>query len=106
MTKADWAALDRWGRYRLAILAVHMAARRPPVFSHETAELVHGLPLVSVPSKVHVQQGRDRSARSHGNVHRHHCSWGVPPVVDVSGLCVTTLESTLGALAVGGDRCL
>jgi hypothetical protein len=96
-----WADLDRWDRYRMRILAVHLAAHRPPVFCRETAALIHGLPLAAVPSHVHVQQVADRSARSRGDVRRHFSSSGAPPVVQLTGLRVTSLESTIVALAAG-----
>ncbi|RJU02639.1 hypothetical protein D6T65_00515 [Arthrobacter frigidicola] len=101
VTSERWAALDRWDRYRMRVLAVHLAAHRPPVFCHETAALVHGLPLVTVPSHVHVQQIADGSAHSRGGVRRHCSSLAAPPVTQISGLQVTSLESTIVALAVG-----
>ncbi|MHA7262012.1 hypothetical protein ACX80W_02295 [Arthrobacter sp. TMN-37] len=101
VSSEKWATLDRWDRYRMRVLAVHLAAHRPPVFCRETAALVHGLPLVAVPSHVHVQQVADSSAHSRGGVRRHCISLAEPPVVHTSGLQVTSLESTIVALAVG-----
>ncbi len=101
VTSDRWAALDRWDRYRMRVLAVHLAAHRPPVFCRETAALIHGLPLVTVPSHVHVQQIADGSAHSRGGVRRHCSSLAAPPVVHLSGLQMTSLESTIVALAVG-----
>ncbi|MBJ2120467.1 hypothetical protein I6N91_05690 [Arthrobacter sp. MSA 4-2] len=101
VTSERWAVLDRWDRYRMRILAVHLTAHRPPVFCRETAALVHGLPLVTVPSHVHVQQIADGSAHSRGGVRRHCSSSAAPPVIRISGLQVTSLESTIVALAVG-----
>ncbi len=85
----------------MRVLAVHLTADHPPVFCRETAALVHGLPLVTVPSHVHVQQLPDGSAHSRGGVRRHCSSMTAPPVVRISGLQVTSLESTIVALAIG-----
>jgi hypothetical protein len=101
VTSERWAALDRWDRYRMRVLAVHLTAHRPPVLCRETAAVIHGLPLVMVPSHVHVQQVADGSAHSRGGVRRHCTSMGGPSVLHLSGLQVTSLESTIVALAVG-----
>jgi hypothetical protein len=64
-------------------------------FSHETAALIHGLPLWRLPSDVHVVQHYRASSRAASDVRRH-----TLPVVPrertmIDGLPVTTLERTL-----------
>lgn len=55
VSASDWDALDFEDRHLLLALAVDRGAERPPVFSHITAALILGLPLLRFTSAdVHV----------------------------------------------------
>jgi hypothetical protein len=88
--------------------AVHRQLRADHVFSHDSAALLWGAPLWTVPTVTHVLQRSRASARSAGDVARHH---GLPerwvligdlPVTDLTRTvvdCATTMHP-LGALVV------
>lgn len=116
---------DEHTRLRLRALAhvaaVHAKSPGTVVFSHQTAALLHGLPLVGRLDQVHVVQASRSGGRRRGDV-RHHL-WDVPlsQCATRHGMPVTTLERTLvdcgmslgrrhglviadAALHVGADR--
>ena len=77
------------------IAAVHRQLRQPFVFSHESAALVWGLPLLSVPDRTHlVQAGRPGSSCAKDLV-RHVHALADGHTTTHRGLPVTTLERTL-----------
>ncbi|WP_155849573.1 hypothetical protein [Arthrobacter sp. H20] len=96
---AVWKELDRWDRYRVRVLAVNLSARRPPLFSHESAALIHSVPILGVPLVVHTQQENGRSSRSRKDIRRHFSSDYTPVKVRLDGLRITSLDYTLLALA-------
>lgn len=53
MHRRDWQQLTYEQRYLARVLA--LAQQHPEaIFSHETAALLHGLPLANIPSTVHI----------------------------------------------------
>ncbi|MHA7141408.1 type IV toxin-antitoxin system AbiEi family antitoxin domain-containing protein [Arthrobacter sp. Sr33] len=94
-----WHNLDRWDRYRMLVLAVNLSAQRPPLFSHESAALIHSIPILGVPRVVHTQQEGRRSDRSRKDIRRHFTDDYEPAKVRLDGLRATSLNYTLLALA-------
>ncbi|WP_454049687.1 hypothetical protein [Cellulomonas sp. Marseille-Q8402] len=103
---AEWSASSPEGRQ---LLAVRAAARQlvDPVFSHESAAAVWGLPLVGAAGGVHVlgppgADGRPRGTGTRAGVTRHAAGAGVPVAVR-DGLRVTGALDTVLALARDRD---
>lgn len=95
---AEWAALDPAERYRRVVLAAGRRLR-DPVFSHDSAAVLHGLPrLGSWPPAVHVLVGRRSGGRSTPGVRRHTVSRAAA-VSAVDGLRCTTPARTVVDLA-------
>ncbi|WP_309135338.1 hypothetical protein [Cellulomonas sp.] len=111
----EWAGWDVAARHRARIGAVAAAAQEPPVLSHWSAAVVHGLPVVGRPDdRVHVVRASADGGRSRGDVVRHATAVPVEPV-PVAGLLVTSVARTVVDLArcggvpagvVAGDHAL
>lgn len=117
-TGADWSAQ----REALArIVAVHHRLRAEHWFSHESAALVWGLPVLRVPTVTHLRQAtrasshRDRAVARHvGTVpEKHQAIIDGIPVTDLTWTMVDCARSSSGcaalvvadaALAAGADR--
>ncbi|MBF0672789.1 MAG: hypothetical protein IR160_09415 [Salinibacterium sp.] len=81
--------------YRQRMLAAAASARRPLVFSHDSAANMWGLPGVGAwPPRVHLLAPRDTGGRSHGDIQRH-CLGDDPHAVVIDGIRVTSLARTL-----------
>ena len=112
---AAWTTSDEDRRHLVRAHAVTGAARTPPVLSHGSAAVVHGLPLVGRrDDRVHVVRGAADGGRSRGDVVRHTVE-DVPDPVTVGGLLVTDVARTIVDLAradgvvagvVAGDHAL
>jgi predicted transcriptional regulator of viral defense system len=90
-----WRAADAAERYRLLVRATSLAAARPPVLSHHSAAVLHGLPLIGRwPETVHVStpDARGGSSTRFTTAHR-----GAPTgsVQSIDGCQVTSLARTL-----------
>lgn len=82
---------DSWDIYRARPLARIRAASRalqiPHVFSHDSAALLHGLPLLRPQhAAVHVTQRHLRGSRTKGGVRHHGARYAAHQVVEVEGL--------------------
>jgi hypothetical protein len=96
---ARWAAAGAMERALLALHAFALVAERPPVFSHQSAALLHGLPFLRFPDRdVHILTRCASGGRASDGVRRHAAAAEVA-FVEVGGLRVTTLERTLVDLA-------
>lgn len=96
-----WMELEPWEQFRVKIQAVNDAARKPPLFCGQSAAALWGLPLIEVPEEVEtlVMPGPG-GGRSRNGIRRR---LGVPDECDVvmlHGLRVTSMEQTIGNLAV------
>lgn len=103
---AEWSRATPEDRH---LMAVRAAARQlaDPVFSHESAAAVWGLPLVAAPEGVHVlgpvgPQHRSRGTGTRAGVTRHAARRGVE-VVERAGLRVTGVVDTVLAVARSRD---
>jgi predicted transcriptional regulator of viral defense system len=90
-----WRAADAAERYRLLVRATSLAAARPPVLSHHSAAVLHGLPLIGTwPETVHTStpDARGGSSTRFTTAHR-----GAPAefLQTIDGCQVTSLARTL-----------
>lgn len=117
-----WAAADTWtDRPRLASRAADLTLTQPHVFSHDSAALEHGIPLIGMPELVHVTRPDIRGSRHHGRIVQHGAAYDDAAVERIDGLAVLPLARTAidvarehgyaaglvamdGALRLGVDR--
>lgn len=86
----------RTGQVAVArVVAVARQSRQPLVFSHSSAALLWGLPLLTPPSRVHVIQSLPPSGKAARDVARHTCRLAPTEVTELAGLRVTSLARTL-----------
>jgi hypothetical protein len=106
VTAAEWYDAEPIARHRLAIEALLLTAGRPPVFSHASAALLHGIPVVGGwPDQPHLLDSElgtasrrsPRAAVVHRPRHR-------PEVCMIDGVAATTPVAT--ALALAATRTL
>lgn len=91
---ADEIPLDQQHLRRAAALA--STHRRSAVLSHESAALVHGLPLPSSdPGRVHLTVPLPASGRRTPHLHLHAAPLDADDVMVVDGLAVTSLHRTV-----------
>ncbi|MCJ8506055.1 endonuclease domain-containing protein [Kocuria flava] len=77
------------------IHAVAVGALRPPVFSHGSAALLHGLRVLHPDGEVHVCRPRGTGTHNSVNgVRNHHLELPAADVVELQGLRATSLERT------------
>jgi len=90
-----WDELDALDRYRLRLIAFARTRKRPPLFSHQSAAVLHGLPMIgSIPERIHVSVGRTSGGRSARGVVAHSREVGSEDIVEVDGLHSTSLLRT------------
>jgi hypothetical protein len=100
VTAAGWEALDDRDKYLLRMQAVLATRQIDPVFSHESAALVWGLPVIGRwPNTVHLTAGDRPGARSKNGVLWHRSPLLEGEVARINGMFVTSLERTLVDLA-------
>ena len=91
------ATLRPWERYALRVHAF-VLAHPGAVLSHESAAVVHGLPLFGEPRDIHVHDPDRSASRRFGDVCVH-TSEDPRGVVEVDGMLVTSLTVTVIDLA-------
>ncbi|MFK3669590.1 hypothetical protein ACI2IX_05405 [Leifsonia aquatica] len=103
--REDWDELDALDRYRLRMVAFARTRKRPPVFSHQSAAVLHGLPMIGpVPERIHVSVGSTSGGRSARAVVAHSREVGAGDIVEVDGLQATSLPRTAIDLAATAPR--
>jgi len=100
---AEWSSLTPDEQHLGRIEATRRAARKEPVFSHESAAVIHGIPLLSAPPKLpHTTVAHGR-AKTNGAVTRTHQELSNRDIVTLEGgLRVTSLVRTVIDLAALG----
>ncbi|MDJ0338045.1 hypothetical protein [Cryobacterium sp. PH31-O1] len=97
---AGWDDLKAVEKYLLRMRAVAATRRAQPVFSHQSAAVLWGLPIVGRwPDAVHLMVGAPRSVHSKNGVIWHHDALSDEDVVTIDGMLVTSLVRTLLDLA-------
>lgn len=90
-----WAAADRWSdRPRLASRAADLTLNRPHIFSHDSAALEHGIPLIGVPTFVHITRRGIGGSRRHGGIVQRGAAYDAARIECIDGLRVLPLERT------------
>lgn len=95
----EWKSATPEGRVIARAVALALTSSTPPVYSHETAAALHGLPLYRPdPQCVHaiVPPGRPGAARG---VIRHRGELTDDDVVEIDGVRVTSLARTVADVA-------
>jgi hypothetical protein len=104
-SRADWDLLDHRSRYLLRLRAFAATRSRTPTFSHWSAAIVHGLPVVGpFPEGIHVSVGRTSGGRSARQVVAHSTLVAAEDVVEVAGLRCTSVARTIVDLAAIAPR--
>lgn len=97
---SDWEVLDRDTRYRARIRAFAETTRTTQVFSHWSAAVLWGYPIIGAwPSRIHVTFNPGTNQRSTPGVVRHITALRDEDVVELDGLLVTSPLRTLVDLA-------
>ena len=100
---ADWVQRAEHERHLIRMTAFAQT-RADLVFSHRSAAIAHGLPLVGrIPEEVHVTAQRARGGRSEVGIVRHCVGLASDDVVHRDGLLVTSLARTLVDLALSEE---
>jgi hypothetical protein len=87
---------DPQRRHRRAALAALYAVSQPAALSHETAALFWGLPVLEMPTRVHITTGPGRAPAGVRGVTKHRVTLKTSDVVELDpGVPVTSLERTL-----------
>lgn len=96
-----WAAWDVHRERPLALIrAVQLGLAVEHVLSHDSAAIVHRLPLIDArTSAVHVTVRHTRGARTQSGVHHHGAAFGSDEVVEVDGFHVLGIARTVADIA-------
>ncbi|WEO77816.1 hypothetical protein BJQ94_01860 [Cryobacterium sp. SO2] len=90
-----WRSADANERYRLLVRATVLAAERSPVLSHQSAAVLHGLPIIGAwPASVHTSTP-DAGGGSSTRATIAHRGTRPDAVETIDGCQVTTLARTL-----------
>ncbi|MFT4232309.1 MAG: hypothetical protein QM606_05990 [Leucobacter sp.] len=105
VAEETWSTWFPEARHLAAVLAVHSNAKEPPLFSHYSAAVLHGLPLWNLRSQnVHTVS---RSHNCDGRVTRHLLDIADHDIVEIAGLRCTGLDRTLADLSrIAGEELL
>ncbi|QEO14533.1 hypothetical protein FLP10_08960 [Agromyces intestinalis] len=100
MTTQNWQQAKREQRHRMMLTAVAATRTVDPVFSHVSAAVIWGIPVVGPHlDRVHLQTAGRSVARTKNGVVWHHDALEADDVVEMSGMLVTSYERTLVDLA-------
>jgi len=98
-----WEAAGPDGRYRLFVRATAAHAEHPPLLSHHSAAVMHGLPLIGAwPASAHALCPGASGGSSHRMLTSHR---GIsdPQSTVIAGVRVTSLARTLVDIAAGSS---
>lgn len=99
VTGDDWSRSSPEERIAARAAALASVSDRPPVFSHDTAAALHGLPLYRPRTeRVHVIVPVERPGRAAGTI-RHRGDLPAEEIVSIRGILCTSLERTVADAA-------
>jgi hypothetical protein len=98
LAESAWPGTEREARHFVRMQAV-AAATSDPVFSHESAAVLWGIPVVGRLGGVHLMAAGKVGRRTHGDVVWHNHRLDDRDIVEVDGFTATSLERTLFDLA-------
>jgi hypothetical protein len=95
-----WDEISDRDRYFFRMRAVAATRRSQPVYSHQSAAVIWGLPVIGRwPHDVHLMAAGSRGVHSKNGVVWHHDRLADDEVVEIDGMLVTSLLRTLIDLA-------
>jgi hypothetical protein len=100
-TRELWDSWDKYAAKPLSrIRAASMSIEIPHVFSHDSAAIVHGLPLLRPQdAAVHITRDKMRGSRVKGGIHHHGARYAAARVLRVDGLRVLDPARTVVDIA-------
>lgn len=100
-TAETWESWDEYdARPKAAIRAVHMTTSRAHAFSHDSAALLHGLPLIRPQdSDIHLTRPNVRASSCRDGLHQHGARVILPELGTVEGLPVLSRARTVADIA-------
>jgi hypothetical protein len=97
--RTAWDALDERGRMVQRMRAYAAVTLEPPIFSHQSAAVLHDLPQLSRPDRLHVVTAPSSGGRSEGDVRKHVLALTDADVVEVDGLLTVSASLAVALLA-------
>ena len=92
---AEWRSLTPVQQHWIRVIASSAAAKSPPVFSHESAAVLSGIPIVEgLPHRLQVTVPPGSGLKSNRIVVRHEASLAAGEVIELARLRVTRLDRT------------
>ncbi|MFF2053042.1 hypothetical protein ACFVU2_15685 [Leifsonia sp. NPDC058194] len=105
ISRGEWDELGDLDRYRLRLVAFARTRKHSPLFSHQSAAVLHGNPLIgAVPDRIHVTVGSTSGGRSARGVVAHSREVGFEDIVEMDGLRSTSALRTAIDLAATAPR--
>lgn len=96
-----WTAFSPEDQHLARLIVANEVSNEPPVFSHVSAAVLHGLPTyIPSGSSIHTIGPRHDSSHSSSFVTRHRQPVARDEITTISGVRCTTLERTLKDLAL------
>ncbi|WP_173921860.1 hypothetical protein [Agromyces sp. Marseille-P2726] len=95
----DWPEREREAAHFIRMQAVDAAMRTRPVFSHRSAALVWGLPVIGISNRVDLVGFARQGGRTRRGIVWHNDAIRDDEVVEVDGMLVTSLVRTMVDLA-------
>ncbi|UOE43389.1 hypothetical protein [Agromyces larvae] len=95
-----WEQAKREQRHRMMLTAVAATRQVEPVYSHVSAAVIWGIPVVGPHlDRVHLHTAGRSVARTKNGIVWHHDALGSDDVIEIGGMLVTSYERTLVDLA-------
>lgn len=103
LAKGQYISIHNWQRLspqeqHLGRIIAHSRALKHPVFTHQSATILHGLPVLHIPHKVHV---RGTSGSSSASFYRHEDQYTIqaPTTCFSRAITATDIASTVAGCA-------
>jgi len=99
METATWNGLSERERQVQRLRAYAVSSHSRPVFCHQSAAVLHDLPLYSPPDQVHVATATASGGRSDGDIRKHLITATAEDVIELDGLLTVTAPIAVALLA-------
>ena len=103
VAEVDWPTTEREARHFVRMQALAESMRHDPVFSHQSAAVLWGIPVIGRFTSVHVIAAGRVGVRSQRGISWHNDRISDDDVTTVDGYQVTTYARTLFDLARASD---
>lgn len=95
-----WSALSEEDQHLARAIATNKGTRRPPVFSHITAAIIHGIPVYGlIPDATHITGPAAGGSTGSAQVIRHRADADPSEIIEIAGMYCTSITRTLHDLA-------